>query len=292
MEQRSDAWFAQRRGKVTASAVGGILGLSPFVTREDVMRRMVREALGAEPEFVTNVAVEWGTNNEDGAVIEFRLETGLDVAPAPFVLFDDGSDWLGASPDGYTSDGGLVEVKAPYSLRKADRPAPFKPLADQPHYAAQVQVQLYVTGREHCWFYQWCPSDTRLERVERDDAWLNANIPALRQFHAQFLDEVANNAAEHLAPKRLEIDTPEAHKMVAEWEELREQIANAQERQRDLLDAIVGMAGGKDALFAGRKLTCVEREGAVAYAKVVKEHLPTLDLSGYRGKASRFWRLG
>ena len=88
MEQRSDAWFAQRRGKVTASAVGGILGLSPFVTREDVMRRMVREALGAEPEFVTNVAVEWGTNNEDGAVIEFRLETGLDVAPAPFVLFD------------------------------------------------------------------------------------------------------------------------------------------------------------------------------------------------------------
>ncbi len=55
---------------------------------------------------------------------------------------------------------------------------------------------------------------------------------------------------------------------------------------------MVSLAGGMDPMFAGRKLTCVEREGAVSYARVVKEHLPDLDLSGYKGKASRFWRLG
>jgi len=291
MEQLSEAWFEARLGKITASAVGGILGLSPFVSREDVMRRMVRDALGAESEFQGNVATRHGQNNEAGAIIEFRFETGLEVEPASFVLLEDGDAWLGASPDGYTSDGGLIEVKAPYSLRDAEKPAPFKSLAEQPHYAAQIQVQLFVTDRPHCHFYQWCPKDTRHEIISRDDDWLSANIPILRQFHAEYLDELRDNPDEHLAPKRAVLDTTEAHSMVAEWDDLKTTIAVAQERQRDLLDNMVSLAGGKDALFAGRKLTCVEREGAVSYAAVVKKHLPELDLAPFKGKASKYWRL-
>jgi len=289
IQQRTKEWHQARTGRITASRVGAILGNSPFRTRADVMREMVREALGAESEFQDNVAVRWGRDNEDGALLDFRLDTGLAVEPIGFVTLE---DWAGVSPDGFTSDGGGVEQKCPYSLRAAVAPVPFKTLAEQPHYRDQVQFSLYVTGKPHWYFSQWCPAGTKVEKELPCKDWQNQNLPILRQFFSEFLDEVAGNAAEHLAPKRVEIDTPEAHKMVAEWDELREQIANAQERQRDLLDAIVDMAGGKDALFAGRKLTCVEREGAVAYAKVVKEHLPTLDLSGYRGKASRFWRLG
>jgi hypothetical protein len=51
------------------------------------------------------------------------------------------------------------------------------------------------------------------------------------------------------------------------------------------------MAGERDAFFAGRKLTMTERAGSVAYARVVKEHLPDLSLDKYRGKPSRFWGL-
>lgn len=289
MEQRSAAWFEARKGRVTASLVGAILGLSPYMTRADAMRVMVREALGAEREFTGNIATEYGTRNEAGALLDYRIETTHEVQEVGFVPFE---DWAGCSPDALIGDAGMVEIKCPFGLRDAPAPVPFKTIAEQEHYAAQVQFQLYVTGRKWCHFWQWAPNGTKLEVVCPDPDWQAVNIPALRQFHAEFLDEVAGNAAEHLAPKRVEIDTPEAHKMVAEWEELREQIANAQERQRDLLDAIVGMAGGKDALFAGRKLTCVEREGAVAYAKVVKEHCGGVDLDPYRGKASRFWRLG
>lgn len=289
MEQRSEEWFSARRGKVTASAVGGILGLSPYVAREDVMRRMVRDSLGAEPEFAGNTATIWGQNNEDGAILDFRMETGLDVESAPFVVLDDGDQWLGASPDGYVSDGGLIEVKAPFSLRAASKPAPFRSASEQEHYAAQMQVQMYVTGRKHCWFFQWCPADTKLERVERDDEWLNANIPVLKQFWAQYLHELKNNPDEYLAPKRVVIDTPEAAKMIAEWDDLTEQAERVKERRADLLDSIVSMAGGKNALFGGRKLTLTERAGSVAYARVVKEYLPDLDLTKYRGKPSRFW---
>jgi predicted phage-related endonuclease len=68
MEQRSAEWHAARVGKITASRVGAILGNSPYKTRDDVMREMVREALGAELEFTGNVATEYGTANEINAM--------------------------------------------------------------------------------------------------------------------------------------------------------------------------------------------------------------------------------
>lgn len=292
IEQRSPEWFVQRVGRVTGSAVGAILGLSPFMTRADVMRRMVREALGAPSEFTGNIATEYGTRNEAGALFEFKIETGLDVTPAPFVTHD---DWLGASPDGYTGDGGLVEVKCPFGQRDANPPI-FKTAGDQPHYMAQMQVQMFVTATSHCHFWQWAPRGVHYEIIPYDAGWINENLPVLRQFHAEYLAEMAENIAagndaEHLAPKRVEIDTPEAASMVAEWDAIAEQSALLAERKRDLLDSMVSMANGKNATIAGRKLSLTSREGSVAYARIVKEHLPDLDLAKYRGKPSTFWGL-
>lgn len=285
--QRSEAWYEARKGRVTASSVGAILGLSPFQTRDGVLRAMVREALGAPSEFPDPVPppVAWGTAMEATAVEQFKDETYLEVAPAPFVPYD---DWLGASPDGYVDDGALLEVKCPYGLRNDPEPI-FKSVADQPHYHAQMQVQLYCTERPACWFYQWTPHGSAKAFVVRDNEWLATNIPRLRQFHAEYLDAL-REPEEHLAPLRRVIDTPEAHKMVAEWDELAEQEERVKERKADLLAEMSVMADG-DALFAGRKLTLVSREGAVSYAKALKALCPGADLGPYRGKASTYWKL-
>lgn len=287
MEQRSDEWFEVRKGRVTASLVGAILGLAPYMTRADAMRSMVRETLGAEREFTGNVATEYGTMNEDQALLDFRIETGLGIEKAGFVAID---DWAGCSPDAYSGDGAIVEVKCPYGLRHDDPPA-FKTLADQPHYYAQVQFQLWVTGNNACHFWQWSRHGHSHEVVEVDAKWRDEHLPKLRQFYAEYMHEVQNNAGEHLAPKRVEVDTPEARRMVREWDELAETIANLEQRKKDLLTEMTKLADGKSALFGGRKLTKVEREGSISYAKAVKELLPGADLEKYRGKASSFWQV-
>jgi len=287
IEQRTLEWHEQRIGRVTGSMVGAILGLSPYMTRADAMRSMVRAAIGAPSEFTGNVATEYGTMNEAGALIEFQMETELQVNPAPFVMYD---DWLGASPDGFCSDGGLVEVKCPYGLRNDKSPI-FKAPHEQPHYVAQMQVQMFVTGRPRCHFWQWSRHGTSLHRVEYDRDWIDENLPRLRQFHAEYLDEVANNADEHRAPKRVEIDTPEARKMVAEWDELNEQLDRLAERKKDLLADMVKVAGERNALLSGRKLTMTKRDGAISYAKAIKALCPNADLEPYRGKASEFWQV-
>lgn len=282
MEQRSSEWHEARKGRVTASAVGAILGLAPYQTRAGVMRRMVRDAFGAEPEFTGNIATEYGTRNEDGAVDEYYMETGNKVQKVGFITRE---DWAGCSPDGLINADGGLETKCPFGKRET---GDLVPLAEQPHYYAQVQFSLWVTGRKFWHFYQWTPRQTMLECVLPDQAWLDENLPKLRQFHAEYLDAL-KDPAEHLAPKRVEVDTLEAHRIVAEYDQLAEAIENAEARKKELLAEMVRLSGDKDAIFAGRNLTKVSKAGAISYAKAVAELLPGANLEKWRGKPSSYW---
>lgn len=285
MQQRSKEWFDARKGRVTGLMVGAILGCAPYMTREQAMRSMVRSYHGAESEFTGNVATEYDTANEDGARWQFELETSLTVDDAPFVPFE---DWLGASPDGFIGIDCLLEIKCPYGLRDKNPPE-FKYISEQQHYYAQIQVQLYVTGRAKCYFYQWGPYGAKLEIVPYDKEWIDKNLPILRQFYVEYLAELDNPA--HLEPLRKEINTQDARLLLDEYDQLSEAIDNATQRKKEVMEKLQGMADDKSALIWGRKLTRIEKEGSVKYAEVVKKHLPDLDLTPYKGKSSVSWRL-
>ena len=285
MEQRSTEWHNARKGRVTGSIVGAILGLAPYMTRDQAMRSMVRAYHGAEREFTGNIATEYGTAMEQEAIESFEFKNGLTVQKSPFVPFE---DWLGASPDGYIGNDDLIEVKCPFGLRKDETPQ-FKSIWDQPHYYAQIQIQLYVTGRSGCFFWQGSAHGDALEYVMLDQEWLDQNLPVLRQFYAEYLSELDN--PEHLEPLRKEINTQDARRLLDEYDQLSEAIDNATERRKEVMTTLQDMAGGNNALIWGRKLTKVEKVGPVKYADVVKKHLPELDLEPYRGKPSTSWRL-
>ena len=282
MEQRSPEWHEARKGRITASMVGAILGLSPNLSRAGAMRRMVRDAHGAEPEFTGNIATEYGEFNEDGAVAEYEMETGDRIQKVGFIPHE---DWAGCSPDGLINDDGGLEAKCPFGKRKE---GDLKPLEDQPHYYAQVQFSLWVTGRKYWHFYQWTPRQTKLEVVLPDQAWRDENLPKLRQFYAEFL---AEDPAPHLEAKRVEVDTLEAARIVAEYDQLAEAIENAEARKKESLAEMVRLSGDRDAVFAGRNLTKISKAGSVSYAKAIAELLPGADLEKWRGKPSSYWVL-
>lgn len=294
LQQRSPEWYAARKGRVTGSNVGAILGLDPNRGPDDVLRAMVREYHGAEREFKGNVATDYGTMHEAGAIAEFEMEHGKKVSETGFHLHPE-LDWLGASPDGFVDvspdsfsgvSSDIIEVKCPYGKRDG---GDFKPLADQPHYYAQIQIELLCTCAKRCYFWQWSPHDTRLEMVYPDDEWVGENLPKLHQFYDRFLSELDN--PDHLKPKRKEINNAKARKLIEELDEVKDQIDFATARKKEIMDELVSLAGERDALVCGRKLTKVEKAGSVAYAKVVKDHCKGIDLEPYRGKPSVSWRL-
>lgn len=284
MEQRTPEWFAARAGRITASGAGALLGLSPHTSEADGFRSLVRSMHGMPSEFVGNVATEYGTFHEAGALVEYCMETGATVWSLGFAEFN---DWLGASPDGLIDHYGMLEIKCPFGKRNENPPV-FKPIDDQPHYYAQMQIQMYCTGRKWCDFFQWSPNGTITERVNRNDIWLDKNIPILHEIHQR---AKAADPADFVGPKRQEYDTPEAAKLVAEYDELSEAIDNASARKKDIVARMVEMSGKRDAVIGGRNLTLVKRKGSVSYAKAIGVLLPDADLEKWRGKASEGWQL-
>lgn len=287
MEQRSEEWFNARKGKLTGSNIGAALGVNPYKTPEDLVRQMVRDYHGAESEFTGNIATEYGASHEPLATMEYFGKTGNFVEECGFFVHPE-YDWLGASPDGLVGDDGLIEIKCPFGLRNKKDPE-FKTLQEQPHYYAQVQIEMACTERKWCDFYQWSEHGDTVEQIQVDTEWLDANLPALEAFYKWYLSERDN--PEHLEPKQVEINTLASSELIEEYDRLAAQIDEATARKKEILAQLVETAKSKNAIVCGRKLTKVERKGSVGYAKIVKEKLPELDLEPYTGKPTSYWRL-
>jgi putative phage-type endonuclease len=291
MKQNTPEWYAARKSRITGSNVGAILGLNPYRTAEDVLRAMVRDYHNAESEFTGNAATAHGSFHEDGAVIDYQMVTGHNVQECGFIVHPE-HEWLGASPDRFVGNDGLLEIKCPYSQREKLIPE-FKSAKAQPHYFAQMQIEMACAQRSWCDFFQWSPSGADLARVFFDAEWFADALPKLRGFYDLYLSEVDN--PDHLKPRSqpplMIIEHEDARKIIDEISDLSELIERATARKKEVMDELVVMCGKSDALVCGHKLTLVEKEGAVSYAKVVKEHCANVDLEPYRGKPSSFWKL-
>ena len=278
IEQRSKEWFEQRKGKITGSVVGAILGLSPYMSRNDVMRKMVREYHWVASEFKGNAATQWGQAMEPHAIADFELDTGLEVTQAGFELWDE--DWLGASPDGYVGANALIEVKCPYSLRNKENPE-FKHMREIQHYYAQIQIQMLVTNKSYCYFYQWSPHGSDMSVADFDPQWIDENLPKLREFYQEYLIERTENAWKYL----------DGGDVARRYGLAKAALEVAKEELEAAKDALIEAANGESCKIGDYNITKVEKKGSISYQKAVKELAPDADLEDFRGKDSEYWRI-
>ena len=274
--QRSDDWLAQRKGRITASRVGAILGLSKYRTREDVLRDMVREWHGAPSEFSGNEATRYGETHEADAINAYEQRFGTLVMPSPLVAHPQFS-WLAASPDGLIGDDGLLEAKCPYR-------AMYTEVSDE--YQAQMQLQLECTGRAWCDFAVWRDGEPlAVTRVARDPEWMPRNFAALEAFAAEFSRIAASDelSAPYLAGQ--ERDDAKWREAVAAWRHANAEAASYAELEKAARARLIELApdGAKG---SGVQVVKVERAGTIRYADALKSMLPDVDLSPWRGKSS------
>lgn len=159
-EQKSPEWFRIRNTLITASEVASCLTMSklscenyvntysipqfkyndkkstnPYENKVDYLIKKCK-AFNGESVFSDNIYTLWGKKYEEVAVQLYQKikstkvhEFGLLIHPR--------LKWLGASPDGITTDGVMLEIKCPYSRKIKDTIPPI-------YYYYQVQIQLEV----------------------------------------------------------------------------------------------------------------------------------------------------
>jgi len=275
---QGDDWLAQRVGRITGSRVAAILGLDKYKTPDGVLRDMVREYHGAESEFSGNEATAFGHEHEPEAIAAYEdqaeclvISTGLHVHAE--------HDWLAASPDGLVGHDGLIEVKCPFR-------ATYTTLAEVPHYAAQIQLQLAVTMRDWCDFVIWRDGEIIVERVEADPFWLFQHMPALEAFRAEYLATIASEekSARHLIPLIREDLTWSA--LEAEYADAKAEADKAYARLEAAKKALIAEAGEQSQ--KGRLVQVIrsERSGGYDYAKAIDQFAPGADLSAFKKKST------
>ena len=276
--QGSPDWLAQRAGRITGSRVAAALGVSKYATRDDLMREMVREHFAAEREFAGNEATEHGQAHEDDAIDLYEQQTGQGILYTGQHIHPE-HDWLAASPDGLVGSDGLIEVKCPYR-------GTYTTAADVPHYIAQMQLQMAVTGRKWCDFVIWRDDSILIDRVDAEPFWLDERLPTLQAFIDEYRATIASEelSARHLMP------------LIREDKEWAKAERNYLLAKRDVDEATLVLEEYKAELIAlageqsqkGRAVQVIrsERKGSVAYAKAIAELAPDADLTKYTGKPS------
>ncbi len=140
-EQRSEAWYKMREGRITASDVGTILGYCDYSDRESVLTKKV----DTNAKFMKSAAMEHGIKHERNAIMIYERRNNkplIDFGLLPHETIS----ILACSPDSISEDGVMVEIKCPSSRQITGIPPKY--------YWAQCQIQLECCGLDRCDFLE------------------------------------------------------------------------------------------------------------------------------------------
>ena len=136
--QRSQEWFDLRKERLTASDASKALVMNR--TRDALVRT---KAFPETAKFITSAAMEWGKRFESMALRMYCARNGgvlvheFGLIPHPTLTC------FGASPDGITDTGVMIEIKCPYSRE-------IKPDYIPDYYEVQMQGQMAVCELTEC----------------------------------------------------------------------------------------------------------------------------------------------
>jgi putative phage-type endonuclease len=138
-EQRSEAWYELRKNRLTASELADSLGEGHFKSSNDI----ILAKCGLGPVFKGNAITQWGVKYEYVAIQIYEARNGVHIDEFGLVPHST-IPFLGASPDGISNKGIMLEIKCP-PKRKIVGIVPH-------HYWVQMQLQLEVCNLEMCDF--------------------------------------------------------------------------------------------------------------------------------------------
>ena len=210
-ENSAHVWLAERRKRITASAVGRIAKRRPKTKVANAVKQHLYTS------FRGCAATRWGNLQEPRARSKYiqsilRESPNLRVHSSGPVVSTKHS-WLAASPDGLVNDPreenaeGVVEYKNPYNARdmtisevaeniknfclSQDKSGHLS-LKKSHDYYYQIQATMFCTSRNWCDFVVNTTKDLYVQRIRFDEQFWNKVMPKLESFYFEaILPELA-----------------------------------------------------------------------------------------------------
>jgi putative phage-type endonuclease len=142
LEQRTPEWYLERDSMITASDLAQALGEGKFASQKDFYEKKCAPGRNDPRTGPTPEPMAWGIKYEAVACAVYRARTGQRVHEFG-LLRHPRIPWIGASPDGITDAGIMVEIKCPWRRKIIPGEVPQQ-------YYVQMQAQLDVCGLTSC----------------------------------------------------------------------------------------------------------------------------------------------
>ena len=146
IEQKSEEWYEMRRNMITASDFAQALGKGKFGSQKQLIEKKCLPRDNETAISKSNPFFKWGHTYEPVAC-EIYSKMHNDIKIHEFGLIQHPKhSFFGASPDGITDDGVMVEIKCPMK-RKLTGEVPLQ-------YYYQIQGQLDVCDLDECDYFE------------------------------------------------------------------------------------------------------------------------------------------
>lgn len=276
--QGTQEWLDFRKGKIGASQVPIIMGVSPFMTRHQLWSEMV----GISPPQQSNSAMERGSRLEETARICFESKIGQPFEPA--VFSHSKYPWLICSLDGIsTSHDKIVEIKCPNA--KAHEEAGNGKAPD--YYIPQMQMQMFITGLPFCHYFSFDGADGVVVFVQRDDEYIEKMVAKCNAFYELVLS---------YTPPDLEqkdyVDMSECGEWVTtelHYRHACEQLKEVEDIHKTLKKKLEILSEGKNVMGKYSRFTKVVTKGRIDYNEI--KELKDVPLDQYRKAATTSFRI-
>lgn len=144
--QRSEEWYAARNGMITASDLAECLGYGKFHTQRDFYMKKCGATQAKSAAKTYDAPLVWGSKYEPIAAELYKKKHGVDMIEFGLLQHPKYSH-IGASPDGITTKGIMVEIKCPFKRKPQVGDVPVQ-------YYYQIQSQLDVCDLDECDYFE------------------------------------------------------------------------------------------------------------------------------------------
>ena len=193
IKQRSPEWYELRKNRLTASDT------FDAIANNNLLLAKKKAGIYIDDINLSKVPpIKWGTMFENMATRSYSQKNS-NIKVNEFGLIPDKNlEHYGASPDGISELGIMIEIKCPYARKIVDGYIP-------PKYYTQMQGQLAVCDLEECDyvecdFKQYLAIENYLEEINKDDI---VDHGIIAEFTIKSTDEYYYNYSdEYLAPDK------------------------------------------------------------------------------------------
>lgn len=291
LQQNTKEWLSWRMGKIGASDLPIILGVSPYCSRLTLWKIMCGFAEPKEE----NVAMKKGKEKEP--IIREAINRDMKKNFMPRCLTHPELPWAIASLDGLDEENNqILEIKCNSKEKHAMVIKGDIPIEHYP----QLQWQLFVSGYEEVVYVSHNADENVIVKIKRNEDYiLKTLLPAATDFLRRIInfDPPEGEETEH---EYVHIRDPQFDVLSENWKLVNFELKQLEKKEKELKEKLISFTDDGNCQGNGIKISRIKREGAIDWKKlyetIVKDYAAILldekyDSERYRKQEIGFWKI-